>query len=114
MRVGIDPNTHWNYCGKGSNFNLNDILTCTQTERLDNKVTQLFFRHIRESVEFVMFDRIGSVKKPNQSGSAIEALRNNEIDSVFSMTQLPNFNLPLEEQMYLSRNISYVHVHKVR
>ena len=75
---------------------------------------QFIFRHIREPIEFAVFDSLGDKHKFGENGTAVGALKDNTIDTIFPSISRPNFSLALQEQNEMSRNISYVFVHEVR
>ena len=110
MRVGVARKTIASWCGKSAVIkDFADLINCNGP----GTYLSLFFQHIHEPVELIFYNKAGTLKHLHQNGTAIQALRRNEIDSIFSTVQLPNINFPLEKQNALSQNLSYVFVHKV-
>ena len=113
MRIGIDRESFEDHCGGWSVIKtFGDFIKC-RLKFKSSKLNALFYQHIHDRVEMIIFDYDGSPKKLYENGTAIQALRLNEIDGIFNSVQLPNINSPLKEQKALSQNLSYAFIHKV-
>ena len=114
MRIGVSRHT-LQECHDGGTVvieTFNDLLNC-YSQDINMNLAQFIFRYINEPIVFIVYEKVGDMRNVEENNTAVAAFRRHEIDTIFPSIKRPNYNLPFEEQLELSRNVSYVFMHQV-